>query len=256
MNIPHTNQSHPNNDTASPPNPPGEEFRPDSLIPARQRYVHLYMPLIAVVLILTNGPILSTFVRSANTPGLNEFVFVAASAIPVYLIGSLFYPKDRAPPSPAEDMRFTRKSEWCRAAVLITYGRIYGTPFNLQFYIMDLVASYAADQLIDWNRPSYAPQRRSEFLVALLWVGGSWVAFGSVPKNMMTLYVLLGMVDRMLWRAAYLALVDDVVKVLSRPNVRSWTGTMVLILTQSFTITALVWVALAWVKRRVLAGLA
>jgi len=71
----------------------------------------------------------------------------------------------------------------------------------------------------------------------------------AVPPNMSTLSFLLVAIDRTLWRAGWLALVDDVVAVLSRPDVRTLRGKVTLVLVQAFTITGIVWFVLAWVRR-------
>jgi predicted small integral membrane protein len=132
--------------------------------------------------------------------------------------------------------------------VLATYGRLFGTPFNLQFLIADFMFSYIMGMAIG-ERPAGTRQRRSEFLVALLWVAGSGLLMSLAPPSMPTLSFWVGLVDRTVWRAAYLALVDDIIGVLARPNVRTLKGKVTLILVQSFTITSLVYFALLWVQR-------
>lgn len=70
-----------------------------------------------------------------------------------------------------------------------------------------------------------------------------------VPPSMETMYFWLTMGDRAIWRAAYLALVDDVIGLLAYPNVRTVRGRVTLVLAQAFTITSLVWFGLSWIKR-------
>ena len=54
------------------------------------------------------------------------------------------------------------------------------------------------------------------------------------------------MVDRTLFRTAYVALVDDVLGVLTQPNVRTFKGKITLIATQAFLICAIGLVFVAW----------
>jgi hypothetical protein len=222
---------------------------------ARFRYVHLYMPLITVALIITNSNIvahLSNF--SEDQPqDANGAILVALSAIPTYLVASFLYPTNIPAPSHEESVRFTRKHDFYRAVVIASYGRIYGTPFNLKFVIADVVCSYAMEAVIS-ERPAGARQRRSEFFVALLWLAGSGILCWVIPSSMGILLSLAGAFDRTVWRAAYVALVDDIVGVLSRPNVRTFSGRITLVLLQSFTITSLVYFALTLARRMVLAG--
>lgn len=221
---------------------------PDSSIPARKRYVHLYMPLITTALIFTNGHIVAQLVNPESDRPLNALLFTSLSAIPTYLVASYIYPANRPDPTLEEAVRFTRKHDAYRALVLATYGRLYGTPFNLQFLIADFMLSYVMGAAIG-ERPAGTQQRRSEFFVASLWVAGSWVVTTLVPPSMPTLYFWLLAVDRTVWRTAYLALVDDIIKVLVRPNVRTLKGKLTLVLVQSFTITSLVHIALSWIRR-------
>jgi hypothetical protein len=172
----------------------------------------------------------------------NAFLFTVLSALPTYAVGSFMYQPD---PTPSEPVRFTRKHDAIRAIVLFTYGRLYGTPFNLQFLIADYIMSYTAGFVM--GEP--ARHRRSEFLVALLWLVGSTIVETLIPPSMSSLAFLHLAIDRTLWRTAYLALVDDVVNVLSRPNIRTLRGRVTLICVQAFTITFLVWFALSWLRR-------
>jgi hypothetical protein len=223
----------------------------DAAIPAWRRYIHFYLPLTTAFLLFRTAPTLaaladSIYLRNDKAP--NIILLVALFALPTYLIGSFFYPTNRPEPTPDQCVRFTRKSDIYRALVLVTYGRLYGTPFNLQFVIADLVMSYVAGEIIG-ERPAGTKQRRSEFFVALLWLGGSWVVFNNVPRSMETLYVLAGSADRTIWRTAYVALVDDVIGVLTRPDVKTVKGKIVLVLVQAFTITSLMYVALSMMRR-------
>ncbi|KAH7078632.1 hypothetical protein BKA63DRAFT_531481 [Paraphoma chrysanthemicola] len=181
---------------------------------ARERYAHLYMPLITAFLIFINGPIVT---RLTNDDPRDTVWITAASALPTYFVASQLYPANRPDATPEEAVRFTRKNDAYRALVLATYGRLFGTPFNYQFLIGDFILSYVMGMAIG-ERPVGTRQRRSEFLVALLWVAGSWVVGSLVPPSMPTLSFLVGTFDRTIWRAAYLALVDDIVGLLSRPD--------------------------------------
>jgi hypothetical protein len=222
---------------------------------ARLRYVHLYMPLITVALIITNRDILAHLSSSSKDQPQNAdgAFLVALSAIPTYFVASFLYPTNLPTPSHEESIRFTRKHDFYRAVVIASYGRLYGTPFNLQFVIIDVMCSYAMGAVIG-ERPAGARQRRSEFFVALLWLVGSGILCMVIPPSMGTLMSLAGAFDRTVWRAAYVGLVDDIVGVLSRPNVQTFSGKITLVLLQSFTITSLVYFALALANRMVLAG--
>ncbi|KAF2818799.1 hypothetical protein CC86DRAFT_375641 [Ophiobolus disseminans] len=213
----------------------------------REKYVHLYMPLITAALILKTGQIISKLANPNNERPQDILLFTALSALPTYYVGSYTYPTDLPAATPEECVRFTRKHDAYRALVLATYGRLFGTPFNLQFLIADFVLSYVAGFVIG-ERPVGTQQRRSEFLAALLWVLGSHVVGLYVPPSMPTLWFLATAVDRTLWRAAYLALVDDVVSTLSRPDVRTWRGKATVVAAQAMTISALVWVVLTWIR--------
>jgi hypothetical protein len=213
------------------------------------------MPLITVALIITNSDIVAHLSSSSeDQPQDADAAFlVALSAIPTYLVASFLYPTNLPTPSHEESIRFTRKHDFYRAVVIASYGRLYGTPFNLQYIIADVVCSYAMGVVIG-ERPAGARQRRSDFFVALLWLVGSGILCRTVPSSMGILLFLTGAFDRTVWRAAYVALVDDIVGVLSRPNVQTLSGKITLVLLQSITITSLVYFALALANRMVLAG--
>lgn len=217
---------------------------------ARARYAHLYFPVITAFLILTNGAIVAAFVNPTNDRPQDTLLLVAASALPTHLAASYFYPVtvngSEAPPQ--EQSRFTRKHDAYRALVLATYGRLFGTRFNPKFFLLDFLLSYVAGSAIG-ERPEGTRQRRSEFLIALLWLTGSSVVAALVPPSMPTLTFWVLVADKMVWQATYLALVDDVINVLARPNLRTFRGRATVILVQSFTITFLVFIALSWIKR-------
>lgn len=73
--------------------------------------------------------------------------------------------------------------------------------------------------------------------------------FENVPRNLETLYLIAGAADRTIWRTAYVALVDDVIGVLARPDVKTLRGKAVLVSVQAFTITSLMYVALSMMRR-------
>jgi hypothetical protein len=158
-------------------------------------------------------------------------------------------PRTHPDPTPEQAIRFTRKNHLYRAGVLATYGRIYGTPFNVIFYISDVLLSLAADSIIG-ERPVGTKQRRSEFLTVLLWVFGSnIVQMLVIPIDTSGLGLVVGMVDRTLWRAVYVVLVDDVVGVLTRPHIRTLTGKATLVLVQTIMILWMVYVVSAGLKK-------
>lgn len=171
-----------------------------------------------------------------------NILFIFLSAIPTNWLGSFFYPTDRAEPTPEQAVRFSRKKDIYRAAILFTYRWLYGTPFNIQFFFADFMMSYGVGALIG-ERPAGTRQRRSEFGVALLWVAGSAVLMQFAPP-MLSFWITVA--DRAIWRSAYIALVDDVVGVLAKPNMKTWKGKVTLVLTQACTIVFLCWLLLSW----------
>lgn len=91
---------------------------------------------------------------------------VVLSAIPTSRLGSFVYPNDRPKPTPEQAVRFSRKSDIYRAAILFTSRWLFGTPFNLMFFIGFLM-SYTVRSLIG-ERPGGTKQRRSAFGASLL----------------------------------------------------------------------------------------
>ncbi|USP82707.1 uncharacterized protein yc1106_09981 [Curvularia clavata] len=221
-------------------NPSSPHFQADAIIPGWRKNVHLYGPLIMSAFVILYAP------GVAQHLGLEieEMVLlVAATGIPTYLIGSTVYPKDLPAPAPDQSVRFTRKNKLYRAAVIATYGRIFGTPFNLWFYIIDVALSFVVGQLVGER-----PERRSEFLVALVWILGNHIVMMVIPPNTPVLGFLMTALDRTLFRTAYVALVDDIVGVLTRPNVDTFWGKLNLVLIQTFTIVCLVYWVIGYRK--------
>lgn len=213
----------------------------------RDRWVHLYMPLITAAVILKNRQLMSKMADPSNRPQ-DAMLFTAFSAIPTYIVGSYMYPPNLPLASPEESVRFTRKHDAYRAIVLFTYGRLFGHAFNPQFLVADFVLSYMAGYIVG-ERPAGTKQRHSEFVATLPWLMISLTGMFMAPLSMPTLSFMLIAIDRIMWRTAYLALVDDVIGVLSRPNVRTLRGKVTLVLAQAFTITSLVWIILTWLRR-------
>jgi hypothetical protein len=110
------------------------------------------------------------------------------------------------------------------------------------------MCSYAIGYAIG-ERPVGTRQRRSEFLMALVWLAASWVIMAISPLEIPLVFNVVVAVDRTIWRAAWLALVDDVVGTLVWPDVRRLRGRVTLVLAQSVTITGLVFFVVAWVRR-------
>jgi hypothetical protein len=237
-------ESHPSASDASSRAPADADA--DSVFPAWREYIHLYMPLIANIFIYIFTPFIAEALGFDSS--VQTMAFVASTTIPTYLIGSLFYPTNRPDPTPDESIRFTRKNDLYRAGVIATYGRLYGTPFNTVFCIADVICSFGADTFIG-ERPVGTKQRRSEFLVALLWVVGSQVFQVVIPVDTPVVGILIGMADRTLWRTAYVALVDDVVGLLSRPNVRTLKGKVTLLLVQTFVNLSIAYLVFSWLRR-------
>ena len=211
---------------------------------ARDRYAHLYMPLITTFVILANRPIFRLLFNPSGRP-FDAFLGILGASVLTFSIGTCVHKPDTVP---WDGVRFTRRHEAIRALVILSYGRWHGTPINLQFIIADWVLSNVVSQYLI-GEP--AKQRRSEFLVALLYLVGSGIAFGATPGSWEIVYFFTGMVDRIVWRTAYLALVDDIVGVLWRPDVRTVRGRATLLLVQAFTISSLVYGVLSWMRRTV-----
>jgi hypothetical protein len=210
-------------------------------VTARKRYVHLYMPLITAILLFTYGSFIAHVSggSSMNSPAQLTMLRVAASAFPTYYVASHIYPANRPDPTPEEMIRFTRKHSAYRAFVLFT-ACIFSTTFNLRYFIADFALSYLMGAAIG-ERPVGTRQRRSQFLVALYWIAGSCLITSLTAATIPALLLWVRAGDRMVRKAAYLALVDDVIAILSRPNARTVRGKCTLILVQAFTIMALLW---------------
>lgn len=201
---------------------------------------HLYFPFITVALFMTFG---SPFDTIPTT-----ILGIILSAIPTNWLASFFYPADRPEPTPQQTIRFSRKSDIYRAAILFTYRWLYGTPFNLQFFVADFLTGYLISVAIA-ERPAGTKQRRSEFIVHATLVAINAVLIYIAPS---ALGFVLMFLDRMIWRAAYIALVDDVISVLTRPNLKTWKGKVALVLTQAFTILFTCWMLLRWKRDMIL----
>ncbi|KAF2851732.1 hypothetical protein T440DRAFT_554171 [Plenodomus tracheiphilus IPT5] len=219
-------------------------------IPKWRKYVHLYLPVVVSFILIISAEKLSQRIGFSRFDRGNTLPIILASAIPTYLLGSTVYPSNRPDPTPEQSIRFTRRKDIYRALVLLTYGRLFGTSFNFIFYGLDVLCSFAMDTVIG-ERPIGTPQRRSEFIVACLWVVGSWILHQVIPFSTPIVGLFLGIAERTLWRTAYVALVDDVVGVLARPNVRRVRGKVTLVLVQSFIITSFNYLARSFLKRLV-----
>jgi hypothetical protein len=230
----------------APPDAP-QSAKPNA--PAWRAYAHLYVPLIVAFLLSIFGPTIVGYLGSRNYGDYSVYLTIASAELTTYWLSSQIYPTDRADTAPEQNVRFTRKNDLYRAAVLFTYRWLYGTPFNLVFFVTDFLLSYPVGSLIG-ERSAGTKQRRSEFFTALLWVTGSWTLQQNAPASIQ-FYILFA--DRVLWRTMYIALVDDVVGVLSRPDVKTLKGKMILVFVQTFTITSVAWLLLSWQKQSMLA---
>ncbi|KAF1923374.1 uncharacterized protein M421DRAFT_425900 [Didymella exigua CBS 183.55] len=215
-------------------------LRPAPPCSAWRTAAHLYFPFITVALYMTFGSPFNTI--QAN------IICIVLSAIPTYWLASLFYPTDRPEPTPRQAVRFSRKSDIYRAAILYTYRWLFGTPFNLQFFLADFATTYLISVAIA-ERSAGTQQRRSEFIVHLTLVAINAVLIFVAPSF---LGHILSLIDRMIWRAAYIALVDDVVGVLTRPNLKTRKGNVLLVVTQAFTILLTSWMLLRWKRDLIL----
>ncbi|KAF3033138.1 hypothetical protein E8E12_001924 [Didymella heteroderae] len=219
---------------------PASSPRPVPTYSAWRTAAHLYLPFVTVALFMTFGSPFDTI--QAN------ILCIVLSAIPTNWLASFFYPADRPEPTPQQAIRFSRKSDVYRAAILFTYRWLFGTPFNLQFFIADFLTGYFISVAIA-ERPAGTKQRRSEFIVHLTLIAINAALMYIAPS---ALSFMLMMIDRMIWRAAYIALVDDVIGVLSRPNLKTWKGKVVLVFTQAFTILFTSWMLLRWKRDMIL----
>ncbi len=179
--------------------------------------------------------------------------FLLVSIIPTFLLSSLMCSTGRVEPSIEESERFTRRNDLYRAGVLFTYGRLYGTPFKLGFYISDLVFSYVADNFVGRQTGSRSRQR-SEFLRVLPWVIGSSLAGLIFPFTASAIGLVLGTIDRTLWRTAYIALVDDVIDILTWPDMGTWKGKFCILLSQAITIIIVTRFAIACIYGTFMGG--
>jgi hypothetical protein len=168
--------------------------------PAWRAYAHLYFPLLAIALLTLAIP-----------QPLEHRALLLASALPTHLLASLVHR-----PRPRPSSRFTRRSDLRRAAVIFAYGRLLGTPLVLVNYLLDVIASYGVGYFLD--RPEGAAPRRSEFFVHLMLTAVSTIAMTvTVPSWGIEGNPVVS-VDRCMYRATWMALVDDVVKVLGYPE--------------------------------------
>ncbi|KAF2643768.1 hypothetical protein P280DRAFT_466503 [Massarina eburnea CBS 473.64] len=195
--------------------------------PAWRAYVHLYLPILSIIFILC----------TIDNPFAHRLPLLL-SGFPTYVLGSLVYPSSRPAPTPEQCIRFTRKNHLYRALVLFTYGRIMGSPFRLNYYAFDLLLSYVAGELI--GERNVGNPRRSEFFVHVLWACGSGLMFTLVPPSWSMLWFLVGLIDRTVWRASWLALVDDIIGVLAYPPLGTQKGKAAVILVQSAVIAVTV----------------
>ena len=116
-----------------------------------------------------------------------------------------------------------------------------GTPINLIYYGADLLSSFALSALLD--RPDGAAPRKSEFFTHALFAGVSGLVWGMIPPSLGIVKAAMGAVDRAMWRAAWMALVDDLVKVLAYPDTESKTGKALVVGIQALLILfSVLWV--------------
>jgi hypothetical protein len=183
--------------------PGASDLNPQPFAPAWRAFVHLYFPVFTNIF-------LTLFIANP----FSHRALLLASALPTHYLASLVHQ-----PRPRPIERFTRRSGLHRAAVLFTYGRLLGTPFGLLNYALDIVASYSIGGVLD--RPEGAPPRRSEFFVHALATAASTLVFNFIPPSWGLAWTAMGAIDRSMYRAAYLALVDDVVRILAYPEMGS-----------------------------------
>ena len=119
------------------------------------------------------------------------------------------------------------------------------TPFNIIYYGIDLISSFALSAVLD--RPESAAPRRSELFVHALLAGVSGLVWGVIPPSWGLARAVMGAVDRAMWRASWMALVDDVVKVLAYPDTGRKTGKALVVGVQALLILfSVLWVFFMW----------
>jgi len=203
--------------------------------PAWRAYVHLYLPVVTSV----------AFTLIMANPFAHRAVLLA-SAIPTYLLGSLVY-RGKSTQSGLPPVRFTRQSHFYRAAVLFTYGRLFGTRFNLLYFIVDLAANYGISAIIG-EQDTGGMLRRSGFLVHSLLTAASTLLCGFVPQSWGLLWTFVYALDRTMYRATYLALVDDLIRVLANPDLSTWRGKALVISLQAiFIAVSVMWIHFVFV---------
>jgi hypothetical protein len=168
--------------------PGASDLNPQPFAPAWRAFVHLYFPVFTNIF-------LTLFIANP----FSHRALLLASALPTHYLASLVHQ-----PRPRPIERFTRRSGLHRAAVL---------------YALDIVASYSIGGVLD--RPEGAPPRRSEFFVHALATAASTLVFNFIPPSWGLAWTAMGAIDRSMYRAAYLALVDDVVRILAYPEMGS-----------------------------------
>jgi hypothetical protein len=201
------------------------------------------MPLFTVLLILGNTQRISRFTNPSKTQPLNPFIPTVLSAIPTYLVASRLY--QPAAPSPSDCVRFTRRHDSYRALVIASYGFVFGLPFNFRSLIADFLLSYVVGFAIGER----TPKRRRESVVALVWCMASlFMAFLFMVLDLRPrvpqLEYGLEVAGHAIWQAAWLALVDDILGVLMKPDVSTVRGRVVCVLVQGLVIAGLVFFAL------------
>lgn len=206
---------------APPPTDPSAPSPAEPAPPAWQSFAHLWVPVATILLLVTYLP-----------DPIQVGPLVLFSVVPAHFVASQIYPSNHPPPTPEENVVFTRRHWGYRAAVLFTYGRLYGTPFRLANFIPDIFLDELLRSYLIPDRGADEPQRRSEFLIAALWTTVTLFLSSLIPATSGLLWTLVMSADRIMWRASYMGLVDDLVKVLGYPNFRTWKGRSLVILVQ------------------------
>ena len=212
------------------PKHPTQSSPPPPSYSAWRTAAHLYFPFITVALLM----LLGTPFNDAKS----NVIYTWLMAIPTNWLASFFYPTDRPEPTPKEAVCFSKKGALYRVVVLFTYRWLSGAPFELTFFT-DFMLSYG----LSASGPAGTKPRRSEFAAHLPWWLGSWIVLRFAPSFWTWLAYV---VERSIWRETYIALVDDLVGVLGRPNLSTWQGKLRLVLVQAFVIMFSCYLLLSW----------
>ncbi|PVI00897.1 hypothetical protein DM02DRAFT_655027 [Periconia macrospinosa] len=205
-----------------------------------QSLVHLYLPFVSSFLFVLLSPY-----PQQLFPGSPTFV----TAILTNVVASIIYPPNQPPPTPEQTIPFTQRRLIYRAAVAFTFNSAFPSPHSLNFFTVFLLDIFVVSRYLVPDRNVNQPQRRSEFLAAAKWALVTEILARLFPQSSSGwLHYLVYTAEWILLRKAYMGLVDDMINVLSYPNMSTWRGRILVPLLQC----VLVWLVLTTVVALVL----